>query len=167
MLKCVTGHVISQPTSFVKIMLEVVFLAQDVRVSDAEVLVDLPIAQLGVELVGRGVQRVPARVLLVAVVVVENGRLADGHADDGAAVLVCVPRAPVAVAALGSEQHRGDVVDLVSRLGAGALLRDAPSLAPAMAGVQDEGEEEDQEQEGDEASLKPQRGEKGEETCEN
>ena len=139
-------------------MLKLVVLAHHVCVSpDADVhsvvLLQLPVAQLVVELVGRGVQRVSPLVVLVAVVVVQDGGLADGHADDGAAVLVGAPRAPVAVAALGPEQDGGDVVDLVSGLGAGALLGDAAPLAPPVAGVQHQGEEENQEQEGDEASL--------------
>lgn len=139
-------------------MLHVVLFAHHVRVAaDADVhpvvVQDLPVAHLVVELVGRGVQRVPAGVVLVAVVVVEDGGLADGHPDDGAAVLVGVAGAAVAVAALRPQQDGGDVVDLVGGLGAGALLGDAAALAPPVAGVQDEGEEEDQQEEGDEASL--------------
>lgn len=130
----------NQPTSFVKIMLNVIFLAHHVCVSSnadvySVVLLHLSIIHLVVELVGRGVKRVPALVLLVAVVIVENGGLADGHADDGAAVLVGAPRGPVAVAALRSEQDGGDVVDLVGGLGAGAFLGDAATLAPPVAGV--------------------------------
>lgn len=128
-------------------MLKFFFLAHDVRVSpDADVhpvvVVELPVAQFVVQLVGRGVQRAPDGVVLVAVVVVQDRGLADGHADDGAAVLVGVPGAPVAVAALRSEQDGGDVVDLVGGLRAGALLRDAAALAPSVAGVQHQGEEE-------------------------
>lgn len=93
------------------------------------------------------------RVVVIAVVVIENGRLADGHPDDGAAVLVGAAGAPVAVAALRSQQDRRDVVNLVGGLGAGALLRDTAPLAPPVAGVQDKGEEEDEEEERDEASL--------------
>lgn len=117
------------------------------------VLVELPVVQLVVELVGGGVERVPAVVVLVAVVVVQNGGLADGHPDDGAAVLVRAPGAAVAVAGLRPQQDRGDVVDLVGGLCAGALLGDAAALAPSVAGVQHEGEEKDQEEECDEASL--------------
>ena len=139
-------------------MLKLVLLAHHVRVSpDANVysvvLLQLPVVQLVVELVGRGVERVSPLVVLVAVVVVQDGGLADGHADDGAAVLVGATRAPVAVAALRPQQDGGDVVDLVSGLGAGALLGDAAPLAPPVAGVQHQGEEENQEQERDEASL--------------
>lgn len=142
-------------TSFLKIMLDLVILAHHVCVPDVNsiVLLDLPIAELGVELVGRGVKRVTAWVLLVAVVIIEDRGLADGHTYDRAPVLVCASRAPVAVAALGSQQNRGDVVDLVRGLRAGALLGDAATLAPSVARIQNEGEEEDQEEEGDEASL--------------
>lgn len=47
-----------QPTSFFKIMLNLVILAHHVCVSNVNsiVLVDLPIIQLGVELVRRGVK---------------------------------------------------------------------------------------------------------------
>lgn len=135
-------------------MLQLVVLAH-VRVSNIHpvVLVELPIVQLVVQLVGGGVERVPAVLVLVAVVIVQNGGLADGHPDDGAAVLVRAAGAAVAVAALRPQQDGGDVVDLVGGLRAGALLGDAAALAPSVAGVQDEGEEKDQEEECDEASL--------------
>lgn len=81
-------------------------------------------------------------VLLIAVVIVKNGGLADGHTNDGASMLVCAPRAPVAVTALGSEQNGGNVVDLVGGLGAGTLLGDTATLAPSVARIQDKGEEE-------------------------
>lgn len=84
----------------------------------------------------------PTWVVLVAVVIIKNGGLADGHTNDGASMLVCASRAPVAVTALGSEQNRGNVVDLVGGLRARALLGDAATLAPSVAGIQDEGEEE-------------------------
>lgn len=95
----------------------------------------------------------PAVVVLVAVVVVQDGGLADRHPDDGAAVLVRAAGGAVAVAALRPQQDGGDVVDLVGGLRAGALLGDTATLAPSVAGVQDEGEEEDQEEERDQASL--------------
>lgn len=138
-------------TSFFKIVLQLVVLAH-VHMPNVNpvVLVELPVVQLVVELVGGGVERVPAVVVvLVAVVVVQNGGLADGHPDDGAAVLVRAPGAAVAVAGLRPQQDGGDVVDLVGGLCAGALLGDAAALAPSVAGVQHEGEEEDQEEECD------------------
>lgn len=137
-------------TSFFKIVLQLVVLAH-VHMPNVNpvVLVELPVIQLVVELVGGGVERVPAVVVLVAVVVVQNGGLADGHPDDGAAVLVRAPRAAVAVAGLRTQQDGGYVVDLVGGLCAGALLGDAAALAPSVAGVQHEGEEEDQEEECD------------------
>lgn len=135
-------------------MLQLVVLAH-VRVCGVNpvVLVELPVVQLVVQLVGGGVERVPAVLLLVAVVIVQNGGLADGHPDDGGAVLVRAAGAAVAVAALRPQQDGGDVVDLVGGLRAGALLGDAAALTPSVAGVQDEGEEKDQEEECDEASL--------------
>lgn len=81
-------------------------------------------------------------VLLITVVIIENGGLADGHTDDRAPMLVCASRAPVAVTALGSQQNRRDIVDLMCGLGAGTLLGDTAPLAPSVAGIQDEGEEE-------------------------
>lgn len=141
-------------TSFIKTVLQFVIRAH-VRASAVHpvVLVELPVIQLVVELVRGGVERVPAVVVLVAVVVVQDGGLADGHPDDGGAVLVRAAGAAVAIAALRPQQDGGDVVDLVGGLCAGALLRDTATLAPSVAGVQDEGEEEDQEEERDQASL--------------
>lgn len=83
------------------------------------------------------------RVLLIAVVIIENRGLADGHADDGASMLVCVSRAPVGVTARWSQQNGGNVVYLVGGLRARTLLRDTATLAPSMAGIQDESKEED------------------------
>lgn len=57
-------------------------------------------------------------------------------------MLVSASRAPVAVTALGSQQNRRNIVDLMGSLGAGALLGDAAALAPSVAGIEDEGEEE-------------------------
>lgn len=112
----------------------------DIRVpsvANAVVLLDQPVAHFVVQLIGGGVQRAYPRVVLVAIVIVEDGRLSDGHADDGAAVLVRAARASVAVAALGAQQYRRDVVNLVGGLRAGALLGDPATLAPSVAGVQD------------------------------
>lgn len=82
------------------------------------------------------------RVLLITVVVIKNRGLADRHTNNRASMLVCASRAPVAVTTLGSEQNRGNVVDLMGGLGAGALLGDTAALAPSVAGIQDKGEEE-------------------------
>lgn len=149
-------------TSFLETVLQLVVLAH-LRMPDINpvVLVELPIVQLVVQLVGGGVERVPAVLILVAVVIVQNGGLADGHPDDGAAVLVRAAGAAVAVAALRPQQDGGDVVDLVGGLRAGALLGDAAALTPSVAGVQDKGEEKDQEEECDEASLEEAAGETG------
>lgn len=133
-------------------MLNLIFLVCMCQV-DSIVLMDLPIIQLGVELSGCGVKRVYTGVLLVTVIIIENGSLADGHANDGASVLVRTSRAPVTVTALGSEQNRGDVVDFVGGLCACTLLGDTPALAPSVTGIQDESEEENQEEESNEASL--------------
>ena len=155
-----------------KVHVEAVLLAHGVRVYSVKVQLlpvglavvllqpRLAIAQvqvLVVQLVGGGVVREPHQVVLVAVVVVQDGGLADGHADDRVAVLVLAPgRGPpaVAVPALGPQQHRGDVVDLVRGLGAGTLLRHAAPLAPAVAGVEHQGEEKDEEEEGDQSPLR-------------
>lgn len=155
--QCVATHRANKGeelTSFFKTVLQLAVLAH-VRMPNINpvVLVGLPVVQLIVELVGGGVERVPTVVLLVAVVIVQNGGLTDGHPDDGAAVLVRVAGAAVAVAALRPQQDGRDVVDLVGGLRAGALLGDAAALAPTVAGVQDEGEEKDQEEECDETSL--------------
>lgn len=124
-------------------MLNLVILAHHVWMSDPIVFVDLPVTELGVQLVGCRVEGVSTRVLLITVVIIENRGLTDRHADDRASMLVCVSRAPVGVTTLGSQQNRGDVVYLVGGLCACALLRDTATLAPSMAGIQDESEEED------------------------
>lgn len=134
---------ILKPTSFLE-LLNIVFFAHRVRVPSnvkSIILQDISIAEL-VELVGRGVQRVPPSVLVVTVVIIENGGFPDGHSNDRAAVLVISSGAPVAVATLRTQQDGGNVVDLVGGLGAGALLGDPTTLAPSVAGVQDKGEEE-------------------------
>lgn len=117
------------------------------------VLMEVPVIQLVVELVGGGVERVPAVVVLIAVVVVQDGGLTDRHPNDGAAVLVRAAGAAVAVTALRPQQNGGDVVDLMGSLRAGALLGDTATFAPSVTGVQDEGEEKDQEEKCDQASL--------------
>lgn len=129
-------------------MCNLVLIAHHVSVSShahvySIVFLALPIIQLVVQLIRRGVMRVSTLVILIAVVIIQDGRLSNGHADDGASMLVCPSGASVAVAALGPQQHRGNVVDLMSGLSAGALLRDSAPLAPPVARVQDEGEEED------------------------
>lgn len=141
-------------TSFIETVLQFVIRAHvSASAIQPVVLVELPVVQLVVELVGGGVERVPAVVVLVAVIVVQDGGLADGHPDDGGAVLVRAAGAAVAVAALRPQQDGGDVVDLVGGLRAGALLRNTATLAPSVAGVQDQGEEEEEEEERDQASL--------------
>ncbi len=131
-------------TSLFKVMLDLVILAHYISVRNVNsiLLMELSVTQLVVELVGRGVKRVSALVLLVAVVIIKNGGLADRHADDGAPMLVSVSRAPVAVTTLRSEQNRGNVVDLMGGFRARTLLGDPAALAPSVAGIQDEGEEE-------------------------
>lgn len=136
----------NQLTSFIKVMLKLLLLVHDVCVSSdvhSVVLLNPAIVQLVVELVRCRVMRVSTWVFVIAVIIIEYGGLANRHADHRAAVLVGASRAPVAVAALRTEQNRGDVVDLVGGLGAGALLRDTPTLAPSVTGVQDKREEED------------------------
>lgn len=141
-------------TSFIKTVLQFVIRAHvSASAIHPVVLVELPVIQLVVELVRGGVERVPAVVVLVEVIVVQDGSLADGHPNDRGAMLVRAAGAAVAIAALRPQQDGGDVVDLVGGLRAGALLRNTATLAPSVASVQDEGEEEDQEKERDQASL--------------
>lgn len=125
----------SQPTSFFKIMLDLVVLAHHVSLPNVNsvVILGLTIIQLRVELVGRRVKGVSTWVLLVTVVIIKNGGLTYGHSNDRASMLVCVSRAPVAVTALGSKQNRRNVVDLMGGLGTGTLLGDTTALAPSVA----------------------------------
>lgn len=92
------------------------------------------------------------RVLLFfIVIVIQDGGLADGHADDG--VVGLQPGGAEALAGLGAQQHRGDVVDLVRGFRAGALLGDAAALLPAPLGVQRHCEHQQQQQQSNEAAL--------------
>lgn len=109
----------------------------------AEVLVHLNLA----------IQELAGLLVVVAVAVVQDGSLSDGHADDRA-VLVSAG-CPEPVPGLGwSEQDRRDVVDLVRGLSAGALLGSSAATAPTLASVKDQGEEEDEEQKSDQATLR-------------
>jgi len=139
-------------------MLYIIVLADHVSMSsnanvDSIVIQDLPVAELVVELVGCGVTRVPASIFLVTVVIIENWGLSNWHSDDRAAMLMSASGAPVAVTALLTEQNGRNVVDLMGGLSTGTLLRDPATFAPSMTGIQDKREEENQEQEGNEASL--------------
>jgi len=89
----------------------------------------------------------------ILLVPVQNRCLPD--AEGAAGVGPLTPRVPQALSGLASHQHRGDVVDLVRRLGAGALLRlgDAAALTPAAAGVEDQDQEQDGQQKGDHPAL--------------
>lgn len=91
--------------------------------------------------------------LLLLLLPVQNGRLPD--AEGSAGVWSLAAGVPQALAGLTSHQHRRDVVDLVGRLGAGALLglRDPTTFAPAPAGVQDQDQTQDGQQEGDHPAL--------------
>lgn len=124
-------------------MLDIVVFEDHVRVPtntnvDPVIVQDVPIAELVVELVGCGVMRVSASVLVIAVVIIENRGFSNGHSDDGAAVLLSASGPPVAVTTLRPEQNGGYVVDLMRGLCTGALLGDPTTLAPSVAGVQDE-----------------------------
>lgn len=84
---------------------------------------------------------------------VQNGRLPDA---EGAAGVGPLPtRVPQTLAGLASHQHGRYVVDLVSGLGAGALLglRDPTTFAPAPAGVEDQDQTQDGQQEGNHPAL--------------
>ena len=119
---------------------------------------DFPIAQLVVDLVGCGGVCVSHLIVLITVIVIKDGGLPDGHANNR--TVLELPGAPEAVPTLGPQQHRGDVVDLMGGLCAGAFLGDTSALAPAVTCVQHQGEEEDEEEESDQASLE----ERGRET---
>ena len=94
----------------------------------------------------------PGRVLLLLVVIViQDGGLPDGHADDG--IVGLQPGGAEAFPGLGAQQHGGDVVDLVSGFRAGALLGDAATLLPAPLGVQRHSEHQQQQQQCNEATL--------------
>lgn len=89
--------------------------------------------------------------LLLVLVVIQDGGLADGHADDR--VVGLQARVAEALSGLGAQQHRGDVVDLVGGLGAGTLLRDAAALVPAPLGVQSHCEDQEEQEQSDQPTL--------------
>lgn len=105
----------------------------------------------------------PRRLLLFLIlVVIQDGGLADGHPDDG--VVGLEARVAEALTGLGAQQHRGDVVDLVRGLRAGALLRDAAALVPAPLGVQSHHEDQEEQQQRDQPTLQRRaKGDKGQE----
>ena len=123
--------------------------------NDAIVVVHLPITQVVVDLVGRGVERghLDIWIILIAVIVVEDGCLTNGHANDGATLLVGVSGATVTVSALWPEQDRGDVVDLMCSLSARTLLWNTATFAPPMTSVKNQSEEQNEKEKGNEASL--------------
>lgn len=98
------------------------------------------------------VQQLSRLLVLLAVAVVQDGRLADGHADDRG-VLEGSGATETVTTLRGSQQNGGDVVDLMSGLGAGALLRSAATPTPALTGVQDQREEKDEEKKSDQTTL--------------
>lgn len=85
---------------------------------------------------------------------VQNRRLP--NAQGAAGVRPLTAGIPQALAGLASHQHGGDVVDLVSGLGAGALLglRDPTTFTPAPAGVEDQDQTQDGQQKGDHPALR-------------
>lgn len=95
----------------------------------------------------------PPRWLLVllTVIVIQDGSLPDGHADDG--IVGLQPGGTEALPRLGTQQHRWDVVDLMSGFCACALLGDAATLLPTSLGVERHGEHQQQQQQRDEATL--------------
>lgn len=92
----------------------------------------------------------------VVLVAVQDGRLSD--AEGAAGVVALHPGVPQALPPVAPDQHRGDVVDLVGSLGAGAFLglRHPAPLAPAPACVEDHHQAEDGEQQSDHPSLRAQ-----------
>lgn len=136
-----------QLTSFFKVVFDIVILAHDVCMSsnaniNSIFIENLPIVELVVELVGCGVKRVSNSILVIAIVIIKNGSLANRHSDDRAAMLVSAPGAPVTVTALRTQQDGGDVVDLMGGFCAGTFLWNPATLTPSMTGIQDQGEEE-------------------------
>lgn len=85
---------------------------------------------------------------------IQNRSLPDAEGTAGVGPLT--PGVPQALAGLAPHQHRGDVVDLISRLSTGTLLGlgDAAALAPAPAGVEDQDEAQDGQQKGDHPALR-------------
>lgn len=78
------------------------------------------------------------------------------NAECAAGVRPLTAGIPQALAGLASHQHRGDVVDLISGLGAGALLglRDPTTFTPSPAGVEDQDQTQDGQQKGDHPALR-------------
>lgn len=78
------------------------------------------------------------------------------NAEGAAGVRPLTAGIPQALAGLASHQHRGDVVNLISGLGAGALLglRDPTTFTPAPAGVEDQDQTQDGQQKGDHPALR-------------
>lgn len=89
--------------------------------------------------------------ILFIVIVIQDGGLPNGHADDG--IVGLQPGGAEAFPGLGTQQHRRDVVDLMSGFRACALVRDATALLPAPLGVQRHGEHQQQQQQRNEATL--------------
>lgn len=89
--------------------------------------------------------------LLLIVIVIQDGGLPDGHADDG--IVGLQPGGAEAFPGLGTQQHRRDVVDLMRGFRAGALLRDATTFLPAPLGIQRHGEHQQQQQQRNETAL--------------
>ena len=89
----------------------------------------------------------------VILVAVQDRRFSD--AQRAAGVVALATGVPEALPGLSAHEHGGDVVDLVSRFGAGALLRlgHAAALAPTPAGVEDEDQAQDGQKQGDHAPL--------------
>lgn len=90
---------------------------------------------------------------LLVLLPVQNGRLPDAEGAAGVGPLAA--GVPQALAGLASHQHGRDVVDLISGLGAGTLLglRDPTTFAPAPAGVEDQDQAQDGQQEGNHPAL--------------
>lgn len=85
---------------------------------------------------------------------IQNRCLPDAEGTTGVRPLT--PGVPQALPGLASHEHRGDVVDLISRLSASALLglRDATAFTPAPAGVEDQDQAQDGQQKGDHSALR-------------
>lgn len=94
----------------------------------------------------------PGKVLLLLIVIIiQDGGLPDGHSNDR--IVSLQPRGAEAFPGLGPQQHGRDVVNLMRGFRACALLGDATALLPAPLGVQSHSEHQQQKQQCNESTL--------------
>lgn len=97
--------------------------------------------------------QVLAQLTNVILIAIEDGRLSDTEGAAGVGTLA--PGVPQALTRLPTQQHRWDVVNLVSCLSARALLRlrHTTPLTPALPCVQDQHQAQDGEQQSNHPTL--------------